>query len=430
MALIAKDCSRFDPPPDADTVAWLTELACDLRTSEHVLAMGSAREDDEPVVFCDRDGSWRTGRYIGSLTFNGRSLTILPRLGLATVRKWLARANNLLLLETPGELRQDESFIAELLARVWAHGLADAARHGLPALRADVVSCGHVVRGRFDVAASVATRSLTRRRVVSVRRQRSLENPIARTIACAYAVLRHWMGAGSERTWLPARCQELLPQLLAVTGTSPELPSEAELSRVRYTPITQRYRRFVRLSWQLARQRGLFGDATSGGKTTGVLLDVAELWELYVISIAREAAMPRVVAHGTHEHRGRDHLLQSVVDGSVLAQLRPDAVVEEQRRPFAVLDAKYKWLAAGPQPEDLYQLAAYLLRFGAQAPVRGALIYPLEEAKFAAVTGFELKSPWRLNDDCSVSLLTLPHDSTEAVHKLRRFLVVAPWKTE
>jgi len=228
------------------------------------------------------------------------------------------------------------------------------------------------------------------------------------------------MGTGTERTWLPPRCQELLPQLLAATGTIPDLPSEAELARVRYTPITARYRRFVRLSWQLARQRGLFGDAASGGRTTGVLLDVAELWELYVLSVAREAALPRVIAHGTHEQRGRDFLLRSEVDGSFLAELRPDAVVEEQRRPVAVLDAKYKWLAAGPQSEDLYQLGAYLLGFGAQSPIRGALLYPLESAA-SDLTKSELKSPWRLNSRTTVSLLTLPHEASAAVAKLRRF---------
>jgi 5-methylcytosine-specific restriction enzyme subunit McrC len=117
------------------------------------------------------------------------------------------------------------------------------------------------------------------------------------------------MGAGTERNWLPARCQELLPQLLAATGTHPDLPSEAVLARVRYTPITQRYQRFVRLSWQIARQRGLFGGTASEGDCTGVLLDVAELWELYVISVAREAVSPWVVKHGTHDQLGRDHLL-------------------------------------------------------------------------------------------------------------------------
>jgi hypothetical protein len=135
-----------------------------------------------------------------------------------------------------------------------------------------------------------------------------------------------------------------------------------------------------------------------------------------------EAAVPRVVVHGTHEHRGRDHLLRSLVDGSVLAELRPDAVVEEHRRPVAILDAKYKWLAIGPQPEDLYQLAAYLLRFGAQAPVCGALLYPLESAAVPALVDFELKSPWHLDALSAVSLLTLPHDARTAVDKLRRFL--------
>jgi 5-methylcytosine-specific restriction enzyme subunit McrC len=422
MTLCAEDCSPLSPPPDAEAAAWLADIARSVLTSKHVLGLGSARDGDEPVVFCDWDGTWRTGRYIGSLTFKGRSLMIRPRLGLDTIRKWLTRANNLLVVTTPGEMREDKSFIAELVSRVWAHGLADAARHGLPALRADVISNANVVRGRFDVAASIATRSLIHRRVISVKRERNLANPVAQTIACAYAVLRRWMGRGTERDWLPARVQELLPQLLAATGARPDLPSEAVLARVRYTPITRRYQRFVRLSWQIAQQRGLFGDAASEGSCTGVLLDVAELWELYVISVAREAVSPWVVKHGTHDELGRDHLLKSEVDGSILAQLRPDALIEVNHRPIAVLDAKYKRLAAWPSPqaEDLYQLAAYLMRFGAKGALQGAMIYPFDHAS-QTVSDFESKSPWGLSFSSTLSFLTLPHDAEKAVRKIREF---------
>ena len=213
----------------------------------------------------------------------------------------------------------------------------------------------------------------------------------------------------------------MLPQLLAATGLSPALPTESELARIRYTPITERYRRFVRLSWQIARQRGLFAESATDGQSSGVLLDVAELWELYVISVLREAAVPRVVAHGTHDDHGRDFLLCSDVDSSLLAELRPDAVIREGGQVRCVLDAKYKFLRDGPAREDLYQLGCYIVRFGATAPVWGALVYPhdLENPEVADV---ERKNPWRIEPTRAVSLVTIPHDSSLAVAKLRDIL--------
>jgi len=424
MTLDAEDCSRLEPQPDPETAVWLAELARSVRAGNHVLTLGRSRDQDEPVVFCEWDGRWRTGRYIGSISFKGHTLTIRPRLGLDTLRKWLARANNLLFVESPGTLREDASFIAELVARVWAHGLADAARHGLPALRDDHVHVGRAVRGRLDLASTVASRAIVHQQLVSIRRERTLDNPIARAIACAYGVLRRWVGTGRDREWLPQRCQELLPQLLAATGPSPALPSESELARIRYTPITERYRRFVRLSWQIARQRGLFADSVSEGQSTGVLLDVAELWELYVLSVLREAALPRVVAHGTHEQRGRDFLLYSDVDGSPLAELRPDAVIEDHGQVRCILDAKYKFLHDGPAREDLYQLGSYIMRFGAAVPMWGALIYPRdpnnEEATYA-----ERKNPWRIEPTRTISLLTIPHEPSQAVAQLRDILATS-----
>lgn len=423
MTTEAEDCSYIEPQPDADLASWLADLARSVRTGDHVLSLGRSRDQDEPLVFCEWDGRWRTGRYVGSIRFKGRTLTIRPRLGLNTLRNWLAQANNLLFVESPGELQEDASFIAELVARVWAHGLADAARHGLPALRADHMNIGRAVRGRLDVSLTVTSRAIVHQQLVSIRRERTLDNPIARTIACAYFVLRRWIGTGRDRAWLPQRCQELLPQLLAATGPSPELPSESELGRIRYTPITQRYRRFVRLSWQIARQRGLFADTAAEGQSKGVLLDVAELWELYVISVLREAAHPRVVAHGTHDEQGRDFLLYSELDGSSLAELRPDAVVHERGRTRCVLDAKYKFLRdwPGPAREDLYQLGAYVMRFGAVGPLWGALIYP-QDPNNSEATGAELKSPWRVDTARAVSLLTIPHEPHLAIAKLRTIL--------
>src|SRR5262249_58810304 len=54
--------------------------------------------------------------------------------------------------------------------------------------------------------------------------------------------------------------------------------------------------------------------------------------------------------------------------------LRPDVLVERDREPWVVVDAKWKDLAdAGPSADDVYQVLAYCAALGAG---RGVLVYP------------------------------------------------------
>ena len=133
--------------------------------------------------------------------------------------------------------------------------------------------------------------------------------------------------------------------------------------------------------------------------------------------------------HGTHELAATGTLLRSKVDGAVLGALRPDAVVMDRGRTVGVLDAKYKQLHPtrlspnGPQREDLYQLAAYLARFGGEpSDAWGMLVYPFDpvrpEPPFA-----ETRSPWLLNPRTRVMFQTLPHDLEPAVAKLRHTIL-------
>jgi 5-methylcytosine-specific restriction enzyme subunit McrC len=291
VKLIAKDCSPLNPQPTAAEADWLRRVAASVRAGDFVVPISGDRDDDEPIVYCSWDGTWWAGRYVGSLSFEGRSLIIEPRFGLATLRNWLFEATSVVLTESPGRLRQDESFIAQLLASVWAHGFVEAARHGLPALRRDVATKGPTIRGRLDVTASIRLIASAGREVVSVRSERSLDHAASDAIIAAYGVLRRWLGVPDEQ-WMPARAKELIPHLMAVTGPRPRVPTKAELDRIRYTPITAGFAPIAELSRQIANRRGLAADVDASGKTKGVLLDVAELWEMYVLSVLRKAATP------------------------------------------------------------------------------------------------------------------------------------------
>jgi 5-methylcytosine-specific restriction enzyme subunit McrC len=135
VILEARDCSPLDLQPKGSEVDWLKRLVAVTRVGANVVSIGSDRDEDEPVVQCLPDGTWCAGRYVGSVSFEGSRLTIRPRFGLDALRSWLFHATNVALVQSPGELREDESFIVQLLAVVWALGFVEAARHGLPALR-------------------------------------------------------------------------------------------------------------------------------------------------------------------------------------------------------------------------------------------------------------------------------------------------------
>jgi 5-methylcytosine-specific restriction enzyme subunit McrC len=434
VRLVARDCSPLAPQPTAAEAAWLRRLATNVRATDLVVPISGERDEDEPVVYCAWDGTWWAGRYVGSLSFEGHSLTIEPRFGLATLRNWLFEATSVVLTDAPGKLREDESFIAQLLASVWAHGFVEAARHGLPALRRDVATKGPTIRGRLDVTASLRMIAAGGGQVVSIRSERSLDHAASDAIVAAYEVLRRWLGVPDEQ-WMPARAKELIPKLMSVTGARPRVPTKAELDRIRYTPITAGFAPIAELSRQIANRRGLAADVDASGETKGVLLDVAELWEMYVLSVLRKAAAPLTVTHGTREKAATKKMLHSDVTGQGLGTLIPDAILHAGGQVQGVVDAKYKSLHPsanapnGPQREDLYQMAAYLGRFiPAVGRVSwGVLAYPMDPAR-PSIPQAEQFSPWSLDGGRKVVFTCLPHGASDAVTKLRA--LIAPVAAE
>lgn len=424
MKFVARDCSPLVPQPTAVDANWLRRLASNVRASDFVVPMSGERNEDEPIVYCAWDGTWWAGRYVGSISFEGHSLTIEPRFGLATLRNWLCEATSVVLTDAPGKLREDESFIPQLLASVWAHGFVEAARHGLPALRREVATKGATVRGRLDVLASLRLIAAGGGQVVSIRSERSLDHAASDAIVAAYEVLRRWLGVSDDK-WLPTRAKELLPHLMAVTGARPRVPTKTELDRIRYTPITAGFAPIAELSRQIANRRGLAANIDTDGETKGVLLDVAELWEMYVLSILRKAAAQLTVTHGTRDKSATKKLLHSEVSGQGLGTLIPDAILLSGTTIRGVVDAKYKSLHPsasspnGPQRDDLYQMAAYLGRFQAPAGMMtwGLLAYPFDPAK-PDTPHAEQNSPWGLDSGKKISFATLPHDPVDAVAKL------------
>ena len=58
---------------------WLRRLSQNVMANDLVLPIGKSRIEHEPVVYTDSFGEWWVGRYIGSVSFEGITITIEPR---------------------------------------------------------------------------------------------------------------------------------------------------------------------------------------------------------------------------------------------------------------------------------------------------------------------------------------------------------------
>lgn len=402
------------PTPEED--AWLSTIATETSAQELTLQVASsnASKEPEPVIARQLDGSWRAGRYVGEIRRSGQTLEIRPRLGIETIAAWAGAALNLRIVPQAAEQRDASVLIAELVAATWRATVVDAARHGLPGLREDALQISPFVRGRLDVPATLRLRSARKPMVASRPRPKGIDNPVTRSIALADRVLNQRL----QRTdWRGDRLEELMPRIHAAVGARPRLPSRHELGRVKYTPLTLPYRHAAELSWHIAHRRGLRAAATSE-RTDGLLIDVAELWELFLVHCARRAFGNAAVTH-TARSTDADMLLQSRADPSKrMGRMYPDVIVTGDGEVRLVLDAKYKPLAdpRGVDRDDLYQLGAYLAAHLAMPLPTGMLGYPQLDRDPSSA---ERYGPWETPFGHPVQFRRLPLGEAECVEALQ-----------
>ncbi len=409
-----------------DDVAWLQRLQKRVNTGDLVVALGETRDEDMSVVWCAEDGTWWTGRYVGVIAFEDRRLRVLPRLGLPVLAHWLAAANRLTITPTAAGLEDDELFLPALLAHVWAQTVVRAARHGQPYLRVESRHQGHYIRGRLDVRGTARLLQRRRHEVVSRDRERTLKHDLSQVIIAAEHSLNQALGGAS---WINhnLRAKDVLAPLRGAVGARPRLPSRHDLNRIRYTPIRQPWEAVAELSYRIATSRGLIPTADRDD-ASGILIDVAELWELFVLEALRRGLPHHTVRHGTRELDTRAaYLLTSETQPDRgMGRLLPDYIIEDPDGPLYVLDAKYKALASsrqhpnGVQREDLYQLAAYMSRFDRVAGrhLYGALIYPRWDEEGTSPPAVA-HGPWRTPAGGRATFLTCPTHVTEAAEYLR-----------
>jgi 5-methylcytosine-specific restriction enzyme subunit McrC len=409
--------------PDRELTAvedrWLADLAADTDPTDLVVNLGRSVIGAEPGPIVTREISgWRAGRYIGEIRRDGITLEIQPRLDLAVIAAWASTILNVRVIPHSAEhAGGTRALIAELVAGAWRNSLVDAARHGPPGFRTPTSHQGAHVKGRLDLPGTIPLRAAGRPDVRSISRPKLANNPVTRAIVLADHALDRWI---ARPGWRGDRVDELMPRLRAAVGPRPAAPTARELATVRYTPITVGYRRTADLSFQILRNRGLRATATAE-KTDGVLLDVAELWELFLVHCAKRAFGAANVIHGTRMMTASP-LLRSTLNDRVLGRLYPDILIGSIEKPVALIDAKYKPLhdARGVDRDDLYQLAAYLTGYQTDPKPTGALAYTtFPTTALQPSSADEVGSPWRTPAGNLMCFARMPVDERECVAAIR-----------
>jgi 5-methylcytosine-specific restriction enzyme subunit McrC len=137
------------------------------------------------------------------------------------------------------------------------------------------------------------------------------------------------------------------------------LTARAALPHWRRTRLNQRYEIPLRLA-ELILAGSSFEHRVGGLRVEGFVLDMPRIFEDFVTCALRDALQPL--------HPGSAVIGQFAtwLDEDELIALRPDVVwLDEQERPLAVLDAKYKAeKPAGFPNADIYQALAYAMTLG------------------------------------------------------------------
>jgi 5-methylcytosine-specific restriction enzyme subunit McrC len=423
--LRARDLSPLDGELTADDHAWLEQVQRHVRASQHVIRLGEADADDDGedyIVSRDAFGRWWTGRYIGDLSLGDRRLEIRPRLGDVVIEEWLGEVLNLVAVPDTAARQHSDSFIARLMGAVWCRAVDQASRHGPPSFRRNHHHQGFYVRGRLDVRGTARLRASGSPHVASTQSYRDLNNDVSRTLVAAERVLTARIG---HDHWRTPRVDEMLPWLRSAVGARPRLPARPALRRIRYTPITRPFKAVAELSWRLAQLQG-YTASSEQGKSEGLLVDVAELWELFVVKCIERALPALRVEHGTRPGVQTTWLLSSLTDGRAgLGRLKPDILAYDGTQTALVADAKYKRLKdrrpdrlQGVDRADLYQLTSYLARYSPGGEALGMLVYPRDDEQESLATA-EAKGPWRLQAGGEVRFIRLGVRLEDAVSELR-----------
>lgn len=343
-------------------------------------------------VLADHRHHLRAQQMVGVLAAPGCSLEILPKVDpnapdedAPTVRRRLVSLIDLALGLELGEgaaatMGHVAESLLEIFIRLFAERLLAQTRRGLPRQYLPCEDDLPALRGRLHVARQFTINAARPDRLACLYDLLSHDIALMRVMAAAVVSL-------GKRTRLPAT-RRLLDELRFVLADVTLLPASAlPWDAVRIDRTSRSWESLFRLARLLmGREWQATGHDAQGPGGVSLLFPMEKLFEQAVAALLRRALAGsgvEVVAQGGLKHCLGDWAEDGPPTGGWF-QTKPDILMRRDGKVVAVIDTKWKRLAADPldlkhgvSQADVYQMMAYARIYSCE---RLMLLYPAPPA--------------------------------------------------
>lgn len=357
-----------------------------------------SEEDKQRLIFQllksnDNNYYVKTGLYAGVITINGITFNIMPK-NIALFKRMLNYANNIYVdkTETNSEKDQEPSEFP-LFEYLFLTSLKKASVLGFPKEYTKTQYHDIRLHGNLDINAYIKNDTPFKGKLSSKRNERQYVQCIVDVLSAALSACHH-----NIQTMFPNLSFVSSELKASASGRRPTLETiqKAKNHRALHNPMFVQFRRTLDYAELILRKQNLISsdEEKSSNKISGYLLDVANLWELYLENLLRNNFQKEGWTIYAQEEI-------SLYKGTFFARKnKPDLVMRHEDGRVVVLDAKFKKMDFhGPEEycdvdrTDLFQIQSYAgyYREKKENIILCGLIYPLsiDESKETTLYGLE-----------------------------------------
>ncbi len=368
----AKDCLSFNVNEEEShaLLYFITEV------EPNILHFSDKQKEKEPLVYYDYSRrQWLANRYIGECEFIYKQQTyilkITPRFGNQLLLKLFEYVYATKLPPSYHSLSKNKGIDIHklLISIIWISVVRKALKHGMLKENKKRREQGTTIRGKFLVRESLINikASNTLNYEYTLKDLHNIPNQI---MYKAYQVLKSDYFLSDNL--LPNVIKSDINKLASLVNNKLSIKL-SDYKKIRLNNMFKGYRAMLDLSWEIINSKELSVENSNVlGKS--FFLDMAELWEVFVLKVMSKNMIPEGWNFLPNEHKIYKNTFYK-------RKLIPDIVMEKESK-ILIIDAKYKrmnFLKDDVDRTDIFQIHTYSYFFdNSNISVYSSLVYPLE----------------------------------------------------
>lgn len=335
----------------------------------------SHKERDPEPVFTYYNNQWWVNRFVGEISFSFQEeeyqVIIKPRFGelflfelLEVIFNFKFASSN----QTLGKSKKSDDYIKHIIAKIWLSKLTHANKYGLPRTNRKKIFSGAQVKGKLEVRKSILTYKNSNN-LVSSSYEKTINPEIATVLYETYKKLSNCYGL-PQINKLPKNAIQIVHHLELAGVQSSRKKFNYDTSKL--PKIYQSYKEVLDLSISILANKTL-NNRTSNKSGYSFFLDMAEIWEMYLLKIFQDRFKPE-------GWKVKSETIQSYKGSFYSRKLIPDIVLSKGNK-VTIFDAKYKLMMGkylDVDRSDFFQIHTYKAYYNKdkQLLVSG-LLYPI-----------------------------------------------------